>query len=135
MRRGAFLVPAGIAGIAVAAAAVALNLDATWTYALTGVVGFLVLLDGALHDLGVGFKGRKVVEVHEAAIRAEERYRPETRNLPLSEKWDEHGLVGGKPAMIATRRTRVEVLLLQKFQKRGKVEFGHLADLIPKQPA
>ena len=136
MRSFLFLIPAALAGVVVAAIAVAFDLDAAWSYALIGVVGLLVLISGALQDLGVDFQGREIVKVHEAAIRAENYDGPEAGKLLVRvDEWKEDWIFTDKPMRVTARRTRLKSLFLEKLHKRRKVTFGHWLDPTQKSHA
>jgi hypothetical protein len=136
MKRFAFLLPAAIAGIAVAVVGVVADLDAGMTYALIGIVGFFVLLSGALHDLGVPAKRRKVVEMHQSAIRAEQWDRPIPPKIRTGfHDWNEDRALANQPVWVVAGRTRFKRFRLQKAQKRGVLlGVGHFADPMLKLP-
>lgn len=78
MKRVAFLAPAAIAGIAVAAVVVGFNLSTTASYVLIGFVGFLVLSLGTVADLRRPKQPADAVELNHPAVRAEKRDSPES---------------------------------------------------------
>jgi hypothetical protein len=134
MRRIAFLFPAAVSAIAVSILAVALDLGETPTYALIGVVGFFLLLGSALQDLGIPTKRGKVVEMHQAAVGAEEWdgsvAGPSGFGAP---DWDEDRSFADEPMRMPARRAGIYALRFQKREKRGElIGFCHLADPMPK---
>ena len=137
MKNFTFLSPAVVVGAIVAAFVAVVDLHPTSAYVLVGVAGFFVLLGGALHDLGVTRKRRKVVKVHQAAVRAEEWHGPKPRMLRFGIKTlDENRAITNQPMRMTARRAGVEILLPKKGYQRVKVlGVGHFADPMPKQLA
>lgn len=135
MKRYGFLAPAAIAAVAAGALVATLDLSTTWSYALIGLVGLIVLSVGITGDIRGHSKRSKVVKMHEAAVGAEESYCPEAMKIKVARQWDQERLLANSPLIVPAGRAGTKVFGFQKLDKRAVFVIRHYSDPMLKQHA